>query len=125
MEQFLSALSSMEHDISSELDNIENVGLNTQVNDTIDTIRMRLSTGVTEVKAIVQNQKAMAMNEITLEKKNVFARFEKLVLVCLLGKVNNPRSTLASGHASVFWNEGHKLNIKIKNPNICWAVFQS
>ena len=50
MEQFLSALSSMEHDISSELDDIvESVGLNTQVNDIIDNIRMRLSTGVTEV----------------------------------------------------------------------------
>ena len=117
MEQFLSALSLMEKDITSELDNIaENDGLNTHVNDSIDSIRMRLSTGVTEVKAIVQNQKARSLNEITLDKENAFVRFEKAVLICLLGKVNNPRSTLASGYASVFWNEGHKLNIKIKNP---------
>ena len=117
MNQMFKILESLDRDITDELhilyDSVSHIH---GVSETIDNIKLRLSTGITEIKSIIENRKVMSQEELGLEEKNALVRVNKIVTVSALGKTVNPRTTIAKGAACVVWNKNNKLNVVIKNP---------
>ena len=94
-------LESLDRDITDELhilyDSVSHIH---GVSETIDNIKLRLSTGITEIKSIIENRKVMSQEDLGIEEKNALVRVNKTVIVSALGKTVNPRTTIAKGAAS-------------------------
>lgn len=117
MNQMLRVLESLNKDITDELHILyDSVSQIQGASDIIDNVKLRLATGITEIKSIIENRKIMSQEELGIEGNNVLVRVNKTVTVSVLGKTVNPRTTIAKGAACVVWNKNNKLNVVIKNP---------
>ena len=113
----LRVLESLNKDITDELHILyDSVSQIQGASDIIDNVKLRLATGITEIKSIIENRKIMSQEELGIEGNNVLVRVNKTVTVSVLGKTVNPRTTIAKGAACVVWNKNNKLNVVIKNP---------
>ena len=117
MNQMLRVLESLNKDITDELHILyDSVSQIQGASDIIDNVKLRLATGITEIKSIIENRKIMSQEELGIEGNNVLVRVNKTVTVSVLGKTVNPRTTISKGAACVVWNKNNKLNVVIKNP---------
>ena len=113
----LRVLESLNKDITDELHILyDSVSQIQGASDIIDNVKLRLATGITEIKSIIENRKIMSQEELGIEGNNVLVRVNKTVTVSVLGKTVNPRTTISKGAACVVWNKNNKLNVVIKNP---------
>ena len=117
MNQMLRVLESLNKDITDELHILyDSVSQIQGASDIIDNVKLRLATGITEIKSIIENRKIMSQEDLGIEGNNVLVRVNKTVTVSVLGKTVNPRTTISKGAACVVWNKNNKLNVVIKNP---------
>lgn len=117
MNQMLRVLESLNKDITDELHTLyDSVSQIQGASEIIDNVKLRLATGITEIKSIIENRKIMSQEELGIEGNNALVRVNKTVTVSVLGKTVNPRTTIAKGAACVVWNKNNKLNVVIKNP---------
>ena len=117
MNQLLRALESLDKDITDDLHSLYELVYHTQgASEAIDNIKIRLSSGITEIKAVIGNRRAMDQEEISIEESNALLRVNKTVAVSVLGQTINPRTTVAKGASCVIWNKNSKLNVILKNP---------
>ena len=113
----LRVLESLNKDITDELHILyDSVSQIQGASDIIDNVKLRLATGITEIKSIIENRKIMSQEDLGIEGNNVLVRVNKTVTVSVLGKTVNPRTTISKGAACVVWNKNNKLNVVIKNP---------
>ena len=116
MEHLLGSLRSLNSDITHELNSLSELVTNIpEATNIVDTIRMRLESGISEIKICVSNKRAMEQSEINIEP-NSFVRTGGVVSVAVKGKEINPRSIQAKAAAVVIWGKNHVLNTEIKNP---------
>ena len=117
MNQLHKVLESLDKDITDDLHMLyDSVCQIPGASDVIDNIKMRLSSGITEIKAVIENRRAMSQEELSIEGNNALVRVNRTVVVSVLGQTVNPRTTVAKGASSVVWNKNNKLNVVIKNP---------
>ena len=105
-------MTDLENSVSCELQSIiEQVGENPTVNESADSIKLKLSSALTEIKIYTENKK-----RINLRPKNAFLKTGGIISVWIQGKEGNTRSIMSKGASVVIWNDDHELNVGFKSP---------
>ena len=115
MDTVTRVLENIEKEVTQELHIISGQCVeNSEVMQAVDNILLSVSSGITQVKVMIDNKRRFSDQNILTD--NSFIKIGNLIAVYIKGKDINPRSTVATGYASVVWNQKHSLNTSFKNP---------
>ena len=107
-------ISELETKVSEELDKIAENNSDERTHDSVDTIRLSLSSRLTEIRLMVSDK--VRLRQVLVNPRNRINMLDQKILVLLNGVVKHPNTVRAKGMFTVTYNQGHTLNIALQNP---------
>ena len=113
MEAFIDIITTLETVITEDLDNLSMSSTDRQTHETVDRIRINLSSHLAEARTLVIDK--VRTREITFNENNQMHTVNGHVLTYIHGVVKNHQTLRSTGAYALIWNVQHKLNICHEN----------
>ena len=113
MEAFINIITTLETVITEDLDNLSMSSTDRQTQETVDRIRINLSSHLAEARTLVIDK--VRTREITINENNQMNTVNGHVLTYIHGVVKNHQTLRSTGAYALIWNVQHKLNICHEN----------
>ena len=113
MEAFIDIITTLETVITEDLDNLSMSSTDRQTQETVDRIRINLSSHLAEARTLVIDK--VRTREITINENNQMNTVNGHVLTYIHGVVKNHQTLRSTGAYALIWNVQHKLNICHEN----------
>ena len=113
MEAFIDIITTLETVITEDLDNLSMSSTDRQTQETVDRIRINLSSHLAEARTLVIDK--VRTREITINENNQMNTVNGHVLTYIHGVVKNHQTLRSTGAYALIWNVRHKLNICHEN----------
>lgn len=109
----MKTITTLEAVITEDLDSLSMSSNDPTTHDTVDRIRINLSSHLAEARTLVIDK--VRIREIAINEDNQMHTVNGIILTYLHGVVNNHMTTRAIGAYALIWNSRHKLNICKEN----------
>ena len=113
MEAFIDIITTLETVITEDLDNLSMSSTDRQTQETVDRIRINLSSHLAEARTLVIDK--VRTREITINENNQMNTVNGHFLTYIHGVVKNHQTLRSTGAYALIWNVRHKLNICHEN----------
>ena len=113
MEAFIDIITTLETVITDDLNNLSTSSNDRQTHETVDRIRINLSSHLAEARTLVIDK--ARTREITFNDNNQMHTVNGHVLTFIHGVVKNHQTLRSTGAYAIIWNVKHKLNICHEN----------
>ena len=113
MEAIINIITTLEAVITEDLDNLSMSSTDRQTQETVDRIRINLSSHLAEARTLVIDK--VRTREITINENNQMNTVNGHVLTYIHGVVKNHQTLRSTGAYALIWNVQHKLNICHEN----------
>ena len=113
MESFINIITTLETVITEDLDNLSMSSTDMQTQETVDRIRINLSSHLAEARTLVIDK--VRTREITINENNQMNTVNGHFLTYIHGVVKNHQTLRSTGAYALIWNVQHKLNICHEN----------
>jgi hypothetical protein len=113
MEAFIDIITTLETVITEDLNNLSMSSTDRQTHETVDRIRINLSSHLAEARTLVIDK--ARTREITFNDNNQMHTVNGHVLTYIHGVVKNHQTLRSTGAYALIWNVQHKLNICHEN----------
>jgi hypothetical protein len=114
METVSILITELETKVCEELDKIAENNTDESTHNSVDTIRLSLSSRLAEIRLMMSDK--IRLRQALVNPRNRLNMLDQKILVLLNGVVKNPNTLRSKGMFTVTYNPGHTLNIALQNP---------
>ena len=111
METFNSLIYEMEKDITDELNKMSEGNPNESLNESVDNIKLSLSSRLSELRLLVTDK--IRLRQALINPSNRLNMIDNQIVILINGTGNTTR---VNAKFIVVWNTSHTLNISLPNP---------